>query len=132
MIPRELYADLIGKPWARGCRGPGAFDCVGLLLEMQRRLGHVAADIPSSKGAFDLALAPRGEWAEVAAPEPGDALLIRSAHPRWHVAVVIGLGLMIHGKEGAGVVVERFDTPLYASRVKGVYRWRAREFGQSA
>lgn len=38
--PRPEIADLIGVPYVIGGRGPCAYDCAGLVLEMQRRHGR--------------------------------------------------------------------------------------------
>ena len=129
MLDRSLYVDLIGKPWEKHARGPSSFDCVGLLLELCARRGLRVALLASDISEIDRASGSEGEWEKVASPLPGDALLISSSDPRWHVGVAISSYLMIHSKQGVGVAVERFDTPLYASRVKGFYRW-ARESGR--
>ena len=84
---------MLGKPFREGARGPAAYDCVGLFLEMQRRLGR---DVPrySSHEADSPSALHRFE--PVMLPQPGDGILIRSADPRWHVGVVAGGGWMIH------------------------------------
>ena len=43
----ELYNDLIGKPFLWGGRGPDGYDCLGLCIEIYRRLNKTIPDINS-------------------------------------------------------------------------------------
>lgn len=121
-ISPRLYSDLVGKPFVNDGRGPDAYDCVGLLLEMQRRLGHVGADYASDVGA--VSAIAEADWERVGVAQPGDAILLRSSDPKWHVAVVIGPGRMIHSHPAAGVCLQRFDITFWKRCVEGFYRWK--------
>jgi cell wall-associated NlpC family hydrolase len=120
-IPYTLWADLLGKPWRKDARGPDAYDCVGLLLEIERRLGFPVPAYASAVDAVALAVA---DWGLVAHPAPGDAILIRALHPRWHIGVVSGDGFMLHSREGAGVLRERYNAFPWQARIEGFYRWK--------
>ena len=37
--------DLLGKPYKAHGRGPDSFDCYGLVIEVEKRLGHIMPDI---------------------------------------------------------------------------------------
>lgn len=121
-LPASLWIDLLGKPFQEGARGPAAYDCVGLLLELQRRLGIAAPEFASTPAQLAPALA---YWERVSDPQPGDGILLRSDDPPWHVAVVCGGGYMIHAHPSCGVVRERYNAFPWHKRIEGFYRWRA-------
>ena len=37
--------DLLGKPYKAHARGPNAYDCYGLVIEVEKRLGHDMPDL---------------------------------------------------------------------------------------
>lgn len=37
--------DLLGKPYKAHARGPKEFDCYGLVIEVEKRLGHTMPDL---------------------------------------------------------------------------------------
>jgi cell wall-associated NlpC family hydrolase len=121
LSPR-LYADLIGKPFREHACGPQSYGCVGLLLEVMRRLGHTLPAYEHDAGALWVAVGDLGEWEKVAIPQAGDGVLLRSNDPPWHVGVLIDPQTMIHAHPNAGVVVERIDGALYRRRIEGFYR----------
>lgn len=120
-LPFELYGDLLPVPYLRNGRTLAGLDCVGVFLVVQRRLGRTLPMYESDPAIVAEAL---GDWEKVSEPDAGDGILIRSMNPAWHVATVIGGVEMIHGKEGCGVVVERFDAPEFSRRIEGFYRWK--------
>jgi cell wall-associated NlpC family hydrolase len=117
----SVWADLLGKPWRKDARGPDAYDCAGLLLEIQRRLGRAVPNWTSDQSGLDAAAA---QWERISDPRPGDAILFTSVDPPWHVSVVCGGGYMIHAREGAGVVRERYNSFPWHARIEGFYRWK--------
>lgn len=125
LAPR-LYADLIGKPFVDGARGPDAFDCWGLLQCVLRRMGHEPTDFPSNPALLRPALHDEWQPLDPCEVRAGDGILLRSLNPRyeWHVGMVVDLGRMLHARESANVCVERFDSPAYARRIVGFYRFR--------
>jgi cell wall-associated NlpC family hydrolase len=127
-LPFSLYGDLLTVPYRyRGRSARTGLDCVGVFSIMQRRLGKSVPFYPSHEGGLAAA---RGQWVKVAKPEIGDAILMFSDDPPWHVATAISAVEMIHAKSTAGVVIERFDSPLFARRIEGFYRWKEQASGQ--
>jgi len=121
-LPASLWIDLLGKPWRKDARGPDAYDCVGLLLEIARRLGYLIPAYASTVSELDLA---RTHWEPTTDPQPGDAILVHSADPRWHVGVVSGGGYMLHSTQDIGEVVrERYNSFPWQARLEGFYRWK--------
>ena len=39
MIWAKLTAQLVGKPYRAGATGPDAYDCMGLVIRTQRKMG---------------------------------------------------------------------------------------------
>lgn len=120
-LPFELYGDLLAVPYRRHGRGLDGLDCVGVFLELQHRLG---CSLPAYESDPEILSNYLGEWQRIETPEPGDAILIYSYDPPWHVGTVISSESFIHGKESAGVVVERYDRPEFSRRIEGFYRWK--------
>jgi len=127
-LPAKYVADLIGKPFVDGARGPEAYDCWGLLQCVLRRMGHEPTDYPSNPALLRFAL--HDEWQPLDPQEvkPGDGILLRSTDSRWewHVGLILDSCRMLHARESVGVCVERFDSPAYRRRIVGFYRYRGR------
>ena len=121
-LPPALWLDLLGLPWQADARGPQAYDCLGLLLEIQRRMGHIVPDWTSRESELDAA---KSLWRPVTEPEPGVAILIHGATPRWHIGVVTGGGYMLHASQHHGAVVrERYTAFPWHKRIEGFYSWK--------
>lgn len=121
------YADLLGKPFAWGGRGPACFDCYGLVLCILKRAGLNPPEYPSSEARMVNAvhiIMAMGKWKEVATPEPGVAVVFKmnSGLPT-HVGVLVGKDQFIHITEKTDVVVERISSPLWRNRIVGFYSW---------
>jgi cell wall-associated NlpC family hydrolase len=99
--------DLPGKPWERGGRGPGAYDCWGLVLEVRRRL---ALPLPPdfASGAFGCEVARR---------------LFHDVRPPGWVRGELCLGgiLLAPGPGHAGILVGA--RVLHAQAKTGVVAW---------
>lgn len=122
-LPVTLWQHLLGLPFAEGGRGPEALDCVGLLLEMQRRLGNT---IPDCASDVSLLADARQHWTRVDAPQPGDAVLLYSHDPAWHLGVVTDISpkvWMLHAYPKAGVIRSRLDRFPWKNQIEGYYRW---------
>lgn len=100
----------VGLPYQAGGRGPGAFDCWGLLLAVQRaHFGRALPDLQMGDAATSFAAYEHrratGEWVLIARPVHGAPALMRAGmHP--HVGTWLGVdgGGVLHAQEGAGVV----------------------------
>lgn len=114
--------DLIGTPFCYGARGPHAFDCYGLVMEMARRNGHCLPDFGvASQQAMISAMmgASLPQWQPVD-PGPGAVVLIRVGRWASHCAYQIDDHRMIHAWERAhGVSLIRIDE--WQQRIVGFY-----------
>lgn len=103
------YADLIGKTFEYGGRGPDKYDCYGLVKEMMERDGKVAPDYKSPSEApaiVAMILHKRKFWQECEC-KPGAVAVIK-LHKNLHVGYILPHGKFIHTWErSGGVTVER-------------------------
>lgn len=121
-------ADLIGKPYAHGGRGPEAYDCFGLFAELCRRRGLALPPEPNpptregEAAAIQAAIA-RDRWRRLDAPEPGCAVVFRIVPPYvTHIGMVLDDRMrFVHVRQGTDVTIERLSGPLWASRIAGFY-----------
>lgn len=63
------------------------------------------------------------DWQRVERPEPHDVAVFNIAGKPGHVGVCIGRGRFLHVEEGERSRIERFDSPLWGSRIEGYYRY---------
>ena len=128
VLPARVYADMVGKPFERGGRGPDSYDCWGVLQQVLRRMGHYPTDLPTDPAL--LLQAVTDEWQPIRKEQilPGDGILLRSSDPayQWHIGVAVDPWNMLHAREGAGVCAERIDGPAYQRRLAGFYRYRGK------
>lgn len=117
--------DLIFSTYELGGRGPDRFDCYGLFLEIQKRLGRDLSDLGSIE---DLALRDARvkegakDWQRIDTPRPWCAVALRIGRYVSHVGVVLDDGArFMHMNEEQGVVIERLDCPKWAQRIEGFY-----------
>jgi NlpC/P60 family len=128
VLPARIYADMVGKQFADGGRGPDVYDCWGVLQEVLRRMGQYPTDYPSRP---DLLLRiVSDEWEQIRPDKllPGDGILLQSINHRyqWHIGVAVDSWNMLHAREGVGVCVERIQSPAHQRRLLGFYRYRGR------
>jgi cell wall-associated NlpC family hydrolase len=125
LSPR-LYADLLGKPFVDGGRGPDAYDCVGLAIEVQRRRGLTVPDFVSSQAELHRQLAAGGllhNCIKVQLPVPGCVALIRMGLNERHLGVMVDAYKVLHTTaQTKGVVVERILSHLWQRRIVGFYK----------
>lgn len=118
--------EFVGLPFAERGRGPEAFDCLGLLIEVQRRVfGRTIAD-PACTFAGGLRPENRavleGQVVEVTDPKAGDALLFREAGRALHVGIVVDHRSMLHSYHAAATI-ESWTGPIWAPKLAGMYRF---------
>ena len=126
---------LIGKPFVDGGRGPGAYDCWGLVMEVFRVFGQELPDYRISAYNYvgvgaqimaGMADARRGHdsiWQELETPEAPCIVAIKN-HPRMvnHCGAYIGGGRFLHVMERIGCVQDRIDSPMWRRRIMGFFR----------
>jgi cell wall-associated NlpC family hydrolase len=121
----SLYGDLLGKPWREDARGPDAYDCLGLAIEVQRRRGLAVPDFISSEAELHRQMAAGGFLAgctKLEAAEAGAVALLKTGVNRHHLGIMLDRYRILHTAEGTkGVVVERILGPLWERRVFGFY-----------
>lgn len=106
--------DLLGKPYKAHARGPAAYDCYGLVIEVEKRLGHTMPDLYTK-------LSNSNEWEldphnvdyssemtgmkKTDKPSFGDVLLFFDKKGRiFHTAVYLKDGDYVHcNKEGVHI-----------------------------
>jgi cell wall-associated NlpC family hydrolase len=122
---RFEFADLIGKPFVLGARGPLAFDCYGLVMEVLARAGQRVPDLLSPKTHERIAslladTSQSPDWLPCE-PGPGAVITFRSGRYVGHVGVLLPFNKFIHAWESAGgVCVERCSD--WTRRATGHYR----------
>lgn len=134
--PPAWVAQYIGKPFRENGRSLDGADCWGgLRIVFGDRFGIPLPSLAGEyKGVDDSAgveaifaqqSAHDGPW-RVVEPDDlqvGDVAAFRIGGQRRHVGVVVARGLMLHWIEGVDSCVERWDSPLWASRLIGFYRY---------
>lgn len=119
-------ADLIGKPYVRGGRGPDAYDCAGLVVEVMRRRG-IDLRIPETPEAEDAQRHAMREilsaqWVDVPRAFPGCLVFFKGTPG--HVAVMLSPYVFVHVAEGVGqVCVERLEGPVWPRCFGGFYEY---------
>ncbi|WP_298434601.1 NlpC/P60 family protein [Geobacter sp.] len=120
--------DLLGRPFAYGGRGPDAYDCYGLAMEVCRRAG---IDLPEWRSVCEPVLIQDGFEAgkeffeELAGPQPFCIVLLMVRPPYVsHCGVMLDGGRFIHIMERTRVTIERIDGLAWRRRVRGFYRFR--------
>jgi hypothetical protein len=125
LSPR-LYADLIGKPYLKDARGPAKFDCLGLAIEIQRRMGHTVPEFVSSESELHRQLATGGFLASctrVDEPKAGCVVLFLMSASEHHIGTMTDRFVMVHTTaQTRGVVREPILGPLWSRRIVGFYQ----------
>jgi cell wall-associated NlpC family hydrolase len=118
--------DLLGKPWSAGARGPEAYDCLGLAIEIQRRRGITGPKFLSCEGELHRQLATGGflsDCEKLEAAEYGSVVLFKVGPYEHHLGTMVARYRMIHTTaQTRGVVVESILGPLWAHRIVGFYK----------
>jgi cell wall-associated NlpC family hydrolase len=100
---------LIGKPYALGGRGPYAYDCWGLVLELRQRLGLPmppdwrieTPDVAAQRRLMgNELLQDQADWTRLAEPATG---VIAYSERQAHAGVVV-FGRIVHAAMRYGVV----------------------------
>ena len=124
-----IYEDLLGLPYSYGARGPQAYDCWGLCLEVAKRVGIIlpAVDSPDEEPAAICGLmdSMKIDFLKIPGPEPYAVVAFQILKP-WvnHCGMVLeDKGRFIHIFRGRNVIIERLDQIYWKGRIEGFYRW---------
>jgi len=120
-------ADLIGKPFVDGGRGPDGYDCWGLASEVYRRFGKelpdykiCCEDAPRINQEMET---QRPAWLKIEAPTiPCLVVMKMGVAFINHVGVYIGEGKFMHTRDKIGANIARIDDPNWRKRIEGYYK----------
>lgn len=120
--------DLIGIPFVDGGRGPDAYDCWGLALEVFRRSGINLPDYKISctqASRIDQTIeSERDFWQRCDEVLPIPALVVLRFNEVLfcnHTGVYVGAGKFIHTREKIGVNIDRLESPAWRRKIEGFY-----------
>ena len=122
----------LGKPWRVASSGPDAFDCWGLVVDIQRRLDGRELELihtnPDNLRHLIRTIRDhpiRQQWQPVATPREGDIALMRQSRHPVHVGVWLEVdgGGILHCAQACGVVFQN----LHSLRLCG---WHIESFYQ--
>lgn len=123
------YADLLGREFSYGGRGPDLFDCYGIAIELYRRHGvdlpdYTSTDDPTRQGALFADGAER-YFERVSQSRPLDIALFRLGKGHWHCGVVVdGYERFVHIMERSSVSCEELHDPVWQPKLAGIYRFK--------
>lgn len=136
MIPD--YSDLLGKKFEYFGRGPDAYDCAGVVLEIWKRAG-IELPIVCESSEDNAIQAQRfsqyiSEMCDKIPATAGNAwadllpmdLITFQILPRYvtHCGVYVGGGRFVHIMSKISVAREELDSPMWIDKIRGVYRYR--------
>ena len=132
-ITSDLWLDLLGKPYRHLARGPDAYDCYGLLLEVFRRRGIVIRDYTYTRnvpGRVDLMNGVIPTYWRRTEIKPGAALLFHQSGDPAHCGMALDLDRFIHASAGFGqVLVNRLSDqqPAFRRLLVGAYEYKGQD-----
>lgn len=111
-------SDLIGRPYIENGRGPDGYDCYGLAIEVEKRLGRTLRDAVYENHDKELS----NIWKPLLNVRPSDfitegALLEIHVGNTLHIAVALDSVTMIHATINQGVRISR----IAAYKLAGIY-----------
>lgn len=104
-------------------------------LNLARWVGTPYSGQRFCRALVDLVLSARGQalpaaddpaqaqgWQRVDRAMLGDVVVFRVAGRAAHVGICDGRGGFLHCEEGKRAVIERLTSPMWGSRIEGIYR----------
>jgi len=124
LSPR-LIADLVGKTYQDRGRGPDVFDCEGLFLEVQHRLGYRGREpflgTTESRARTWLHVAEL-DWLSLDSPRAGCAVFFPQ---ELHVGTMYDTQRFFHTSSEMGhAFIDLLDAPQWKHKTKLFYDWR--------
>jgi len=118
------YLDLLGVPFKRGARGPDAYDCYGLAIEMFRRAGVVLPDFESPgtiEEVADLISSESARWRRVPIGTVGSLVTLRVEGIGAHVGFTLTGDRFLHAFEATGVTTDRLTNGMFTPLAAYLY-----------
>lgn len=123
------YSEYVGIPFVDAGRTKDGCDCWGLVrLVLQEqfcktlpafddyeRATHDVSERIVETGRLELPIV------KIDDPQEGDIALYRLNDGRWHVALYIGNGEILHTNRGTDSVIEKTDCPRLYKKLEGYY-----------
>ena len=118
--------DLIGAKYRLRGRGDGYYDCYGLVLEVEKRYGHVLPDYdymePGVLAELSARVIASGKAKKIDEPVPGAIVMFSNVRAiNSHIGVYVGDGMFIHCTMAGGVRLERLGARR--NSISGAYVW---------
>lgn len=123
------YSDLIGRPFREFGRGPEAYDCFGLWIEINKRLGIKVLDYGQLIGENSETICKKADeyrpkFTKIKEPQPGDLILFRTDTGLTdHIGVIVQPGLFLHVLKKQGILCTYLDNYFWRGRIEGLYRY---------
>ena len=114
---------LIGLPYERGGRGPSAFDCAGLVVELQRRRGTIVAAPPTGLSGisdmFAMARILSAQWRRLPNAQAWSVVYFPTVA---HLGTMIDGRNFIHAAEDVGSVhISSLDDGFWKRKLRLFY-----------
>lgn len=127
MLPKNLWCDLVGLQYENHARGPDKFDCLGLVVEIYKRMGITIFD-PIYSDDRDEQTNLLDENSKKWMPteiKPGACLLFRRSldNKAAHVGVSIDADRFIHATEDQKQVIISKLSSGYIKKLIGAYEY---------
>ncbi len=117
--------DLLGVPFKRGGRGPDAYDCYGLVMEIYRRRRQIELPdfvTPLSQGRIATVMRENAWRWKAVEPRPEVLVFFRIDGLASHVGYALENDRFIHvWEQSGGVVIERLRIGDWKNRIVGFY-----------
>ena len=112
----------VGIPYLKDGRSVlEGLDCLGLLRHVY--LEEFEISLPVYEADYNRFEEYSESWNSVNDPHMGDVIVFNYARMPLHVGIFIGNYRFLHTNESTGSsVIERLNTPIWSSRVRGFYR----------
>lgn len=129
MIEVPYYIDLIGKPFEYSGRGPDAYDCYGLAVELYRRANIVLPDYQSTDiveaQANGFMHGAEHYFEQVNKLKNLDIILFQII-PKYitHCGIYVGNGRFLHITRKTKVTCEEVNNMIWKDKQRGFYRFK--------
>jgi cell wall-associated NlpC family hydrolase len=122
----------VGAPFEEHGRGPGGYDCWGLVVAVYREVFGI--ELPtydhryaSTRDREDIAALIDGgltPWRQIPVDvaRPGDGVIFRVLTSPCHIGVVVDPPMFLHIARGSDACLERWDTVRWEKRFLGIWR----------